>query len=193
MTKEEIKERRRLDHIKNRERDNANAKARYLKNRQDPNWVKLAKEKAKLQREKHREKIRAQFKEKSNRIKNYWIEQMGGKCCKCGSKEDLVFHHKDPNTKSFNLGNSWTHSPKKVEAEVKKCILICKKCHKELHKGENLTWGTRIKKVMCIETNKIYTSIALCAKDMNLNHREISAVCLNKKSDINGYHFKYIV
>lgn len=193
MTKEEIKERRRLDHIKNRERDNANAKARYLKNRQDPKWVEKQREKARLQRAKDRDKIRARFKEKSNKIKNYWIEQMGGKCCKCGSKEDLVFHHIDPNTKSFNLGNSWTYSPKKVEAEVKKCILICKKCHKELHKGENLTWGTRIKKVMCIETNKTYNSIALCAKDMNLDHREISAVCLNKKSDINGYHFKYIV
>ena len=80
MTKEEIKERRRLDHIKNRERDNANNRARYLKYKQDPKWVKLRNEKARLLRAKNREKERAKFKEKSNRIKNYWIEQMGGKC-----------------------------------------------------------------------------------------------------------------
>lgn len=189
MTEEE-KQKRREYHIKHREEENAKNRARYHLKKQDPTWLKNLRERNKKNSAKYRKKARQQFKEKSLLIKNRWIQFLGGKCSSCGSTQNLEFHHKDPRTKEMNLGNSWTHDPKKVEAEVKKCILLCKKCHRELHKREG-TWGA-IKSVRCIETNKVYMSLAACEKDMNIDHREISLVCLKKKENAQGYHFEYV-
>lgn len=58
------------------------------------------------------------------------IEYLGGKCVVCGTTENLEFNHKDPTTKSFNLGRFWG----KLEdywAEVDKCELLCKTHHAE--------------------------------------------------------------
>ena len=139
MTEEE-KQKRREYHIKHREEENAKNRARYHLRKQDPTWLKNYIERNRKNSIKYREKARQKFKEKSLSIKNHWIQFLGGKCSSCGSTESLEFHHKDPSTKRMSLGNSWTHDPKKVEAEVKKCILLCEKCHKELHKKEG-TYG----------------------------------------------------
>ena len=56
------------------------------------------------------------------------------KCTNCGYNEYpkiLHFHHTNPKEKEFNIGN--IKSLKKIEAEAKKCILLCPNCHSWLH------------------------------------------------------------
>ena len=48
----------------------------------------------------------------------------------------LDFHHIDPSTKSFGVSSggfsrSWTS----IETEIKKCILVCANCHREIELG----------------------------------------------------------
>jgi len=42
----------------------------------------------------------------------------------------LHFDHVDPSTKQFNISDSWQYSQQKREEELKKCRLLCGKCHK---------------------------------------------------------------
>lgn len=64
------------------------------------------------------------------------IEQAGGKCSVCGydkCSRALVFHHRDPGTKSFSLSANMNRAWSKLEAEAEKCDLLCSNCHLELH------------------------------------------------------------
>lgn len=45
----------------------------------------------------------------------------------------LVFHHRDPKTKSFSLSANMNRAWAKLEEEAKKCDLLCSNCHMELH------------------------------------------------------------
>ncbi len=58
-------------------------------------------------------------------------------CFRCGHGIfcSLDFHHVDPETKIFRVGNYLEHTPDDIAAEIEKCVLICKNCHAELHKG----------------------------------------------------------
>lgn len=61
--------------------------------------------------------------------------QRGGKCERCGYDNylgALEFHHIDPSKKDFTIGDSNFRLKDAVE-EVKKCVMICSNCHKELH------------------------------------------------------------
>lgn len=68
------------------------------------------------------------------------ISSMGG-CCqickynKCDSALDL--HHIDPSAKelSFNRIRANPVSSDKIKNELKKCILLCCRCHREVHAG----------------------------------------------------------
>lgn len=72
--------------------------------------------------------------------KSRLVEAMGGKCLICDySKchDALEFHHINPEEKEFGLGAirgsivSWA----KIVQEAKKCILVCSRCHREIHAG----------------------------------------------------------
>ncbi len=69
------------------------------------------------------------------------INHMGGCCCICGytnSNRNLVTHHLDPNTKSFNVAARSVNLDYPVEelvTEMKKCVLVCSNCHREIHAG----------------------------------------------------------
>ena len=65
----------------------------------------------------------------------------GGECEACGYKKNsaaLEFHHSDPQTKSFQLDLRSISNRKweVVEAEARKCILLCSNCHAEYHHPE---------------------------------------------------------
>jgi len=65
------------------------------------------------------------------------IKLMGEKC-NCGYNKNLaalVFHHIDPNTKSFELDSRKISnmSMSDLLVEAKKCILLCHNCHMEIH------------------------------------------------------------
>lgn len=69
-------------------------------------------------------------------LKKRAVELLGGKCSVCGynkSIKALQFHHIDPSQKSFVISGQHCRSWKKIEEEIKKCILLCANCHAELH------------------------------------------------------------
>ena len=77
-------------------------------------------------------------KEWRRRTKERMIQAMGGKCQCCGydkCTQALEFHHLDPSSKDFSLGRiranirGWAT----IVEELKKCILLCSNCHREVH------------------------------------------------------------
>ena len=77
------------------------------------------------------------------RIRLMAIDLMGGKCSRCGyqkCQEALEFHHFDSAQKDFGISErGYTRSWKKVREELKKCILVCANCHRELHASMQLS------------------------------------------------------
>lgn len=66
------------------------------------------------------------------------VQSMGGKCQICGydkCDDALELHHINPEEKEFGLGAiranpiSW----KRITEELRKCILVCSNCHREVH------------------------------------------------------------
>jgi hypothetical protein len=65
------------------------------------------------------------------------VRYLGGKCSickydKCISAFD--FHHIEVWLKDFTISanmSSW----EKIEPELKKCVLLCSRCHREVHDG----------------------------------------------------------
>lgn len=51
----------------------------------------------------------------------------------CGSTSRLQFHHKDPETKEFEIGPNLQISMDRLIAEARKCVLLCHECHVEYH------------------------------------------------------------
>lgn len=72
-------------------------------------------------------------KKKIEKIK----ELTGDACWICGYNKcwgALDFHHVDPSTKSFGLtAREIQFSWKRIEPELRKCILVCCRCHREIH------------------------------------------------------------
>lgn len=68
-------------------------------------------------------------------IRLYLQDYKASRPCPCGESRHycLVFHHKDPTTKCFDLPNSRDKSFKAIVAEVAKCRVICANCHMALH------------------------------------------------------------
>ena len=68
------------------------------------------------------------------------VQMFGGKCFKCGYSKCyacLDFHHRDKSIKKFAIGSdgllkTWNT----IVEEAKKCDLICRNCHGELHDAE---------------------------------------------------------
>lgn len=69
------------------------------------------------------------------RLKIKAVALMGGSCQICGydrSVRALTFHHLDPSQKDFSISKrvkSWD----RVQEELKKCLLLCCRCHAEVH------------------------------------------------------------
>ena len=99
----------------------------------DPNYRKIIDKKyyEKNKKEIYR-KRRFRFKMKKKEI----VDFLGGKCSNCGYNKcgaALELHHKtsDKNKNVAQLIESF--SKEKVLKEIKKCILLCANCHRELH------------------------------------------------------------
>ena len=68
------------------------------------------------------------------------LEAMGGKCVCCEYNRHysaMELHHLDPSVKEFNLGGirarpkSWDT----IVQELRKCVLVCCLCHREIEAG----------------------------------------------------------
>ncbi len=73
------------------------------------------------------------------RKKQQAVDYLGGCCVICGYNKCLAaleFHHTDPTVKEHKLTYivcRWTW--KRVLEELRKCILVCSNCHREIHFG----------------------------------------------------------
>ncbi len=74
-------------------------------------------------------------------VKLQCIEYKGGKCSRCDYDKcpgALTFHHLDPTKKEFGISsNGISRSFKKCKPELDKCILLCVRCHAEIHYEED--------------------------------------------------------
>lgn len=59
-------------------------------------------------------------------------------------------------------------------------------------KGKYMNQEYSSKKVLCVETNKVYPSVSECERQMGFKHNTIGAVLRGKHSHHQGYTFKYI-
>lgn len=66
------------------------------------------------------------------------VAAFGNKCCICNYERcagALEFHHLEPDGKDFGISHGDTMSWSKVVAELRKCVMLCSNCHKEVHAG----------------------------------------------------------
>lgn len=72
------------------------------------------------------------------RVKQRCVESFGGKCGICGYSKcisALEFHHTDPTIKESQISLSNTRKWERVVSELKKCVMVCSNCHREIHSG----------------------------------------------------------
>lgn len=82
-------------------------------------------------------KAKRRAEKRKERRAKFW-ELLGGKCSNCSSTQDLEFDHLDPSSKVLTISKRIDLSDNNLLAEVKKCQLLCKKCHhkKTLERGQ---------------------------------------------------------
>lgn len=89
------------------------------------------------------------YKTQKNKNRREWsliqkrkaVDYKGGKCIICGYLKCLAaldFHHKNPLEKDgYGTGALKAHwSWEKNKIELDKCVLVCVRCHREIHSGE---------------------------------------------------------
>jgi len=103
-----------------------------------------------------RKYLRFQVSEQRRKVKLQCIEYKGGKCERCGYNKcpaAMTFHHIDPSQKDFGISsNGVSRSFEKCKPELDKCILLCVRCHAEVHYEEDEK--ERLKKLAEIEEEK---------------------------------------
>ena len=72
------------------------------------------------------------------RRKTELVVAAGNGCTRCGYQRNLAaltWHHLDPSEKRFNLDVRAlsNRSQLEIDAEVRKCVLLCANCHAEVH------------------------------------------------------------
>jgi hypothetical protein len=75
---------------------------------------------------------------RKQRVKRVLVEEAGGCCAVCGYGRcviNLVFHHIDPDQKSFGLSSATSKALATLREEMRKCILFCANCHGEIEAG----------------------------------------------------------
>lgn len=114
-------------------------------------------------------------KEKRREYSKNWVARRrrkffkGKKCALCGSSRSLVLHHKNKKEKEGHC--IWSWSEERQKAEIRKCVVWCKKCHDAFH-------GKEKRKPMRHGTIRKYKSgckCALCRERRALSDREYRA------------------
>ena len=97
-----------------------------------------------------REYLIQAVRKRRKKIRQKAIDYLGGQCSRCGYDrcgEALEFHHIESSEKDFGISNQgYTRSWKKVEEELKKCVLLCANCHREVHASLQLLRETAVEK-----------------------------------------------
>jgi predicted HNH restriction endonuclease len=84
-------------------------------------------------------------------IKAKAVALLGGKCVLCGYDKHpgvMDFHHIDPLTKTFGISSGgFSRSWASIELELKKCVLVCANCHREIGLGLVKLGGNHLQSV----------------------------------------------
>lgn len=63
--------------------------------------------------------------------RQYYIDQRGGACERCGCTVDLEFHHTQPEIKVTH--RIFSYSKERIEKELSTCKLLCRTpCHRKI-------------------------------------------------------------
>jgi len=75
-------------------------------------------------------------KQRTQKHRELLAKLLEGKCCSvCKSILNLHWHHEDPSTKLIDI----YHCPlSKLDDELKKCIILCRHCHRGLHNKDRI-------------------------------------------------------
>ena len=79
------------------------------------------------------------------KIRQQAIALLGGVCDICGYSgcpAAFDFHHTDPMEKDFSISDRMT-SLEAIRSELAKCVLLCARCHREVHDGWHPTYLER--------------------------------------------------
>lgn len=64
------------------------------------------------------------------RKRQTFIMLLGGECVQCGATQRLEFDHINRSEKLFTITSCWDYPAQVMLAELAKCQLLCKPCHK---------------------------------------------------------------
>lgn len=96
--------------------------------------------------------------------KKTFLELLGGKCNQCGSTSKLEFDHIDRHSKKDTITNLLTYKIEVIYEEIKKCQLLCEKCHEDKTRNElgRAKHGSvsmyRYHKCRCLECRTIWNA-----------------------------------
>ena len=116
------------------------------------------------------------MKKKYHERKKWAIEYLGGKCNKCETFENLNFDHINPFSKKYDISKIICGKKEKIINELKKCQILCKKCHIEKNKIDGSSIKNKIKgekintsKLKEIDVINIKNKIKLGEKNLKLS------------------------
>lgn len=83
-------------------------------------------------------KAKADRERKARRKAEFFSDKS---CKRCGTTNNLVLHHRNPNNKKDHRIWSWKLE-RRLE-EIAKCDVVCDKCHKQIHRELDYPKGSR--------------------------------------------------
>lgn len=128
------------------------------------------------------------------------IKVSGSQCNLCGyhkSINALEFHHIDASQKNYGIATKGTcHDLESDLTEIKKCILVCANCHREIHDGnytaeelwqlqqysEKIANEVRQEKINNI--SKTYYYCLECGKPITKNKTCLCSECVRKQKRV---------
>jgi len=85
------------------------------------------------------QKAKENIKKQYRINKKNMIELFGGKCSRCGFRDDiwaLEFHHVNKNEKNHTPSNlMFLKDNNRLTSELDKCVMLCSNCHKSFEKS----------------------------------------------------------
>ncbi len=88
-------------------------------------------------KEGHRKELAEKSRARQRKYRDWMdgVKVWRGGCRECPEKDPacLDFHHRRPETKSFNIGATCNVARERVKAEMCKCDVLCANCHRKIY------------------------------------------------------------
>jgi 5-methylcytosine-specific restriction endonuclease McrA len=88
-------------------------------------------------KEQHNAYMREYLKQYTRARRQAWIESQGNCCNYCGiTGVPFDIDHINRADKNINIAGNWTRKKSLIEAELAKCQVLCKPCHRDKTRSE---------------------------------------------------------